>query len=81
MTKVICYEKSNNGDIWAKFLKRMGFTVICAFNGRTENAVLPFILLLGMSYEKYALAWSIKCNSIAFLYILINPTLKQEVTF
>lgn len=81
MTKVICYEKSNNGNTWAKFLKRRGFIVICAFNGRTETAVLPWILLLGMSYEKYALGWSIKCNWIAFLYILINPILKQEVTF
>lgn len=72
MTKVICYEKSNNSDTGARLLKRTGLIVICAFNGRTENAVLPWILLLGMSDEKWALGWSIKCNWIAFLYILIN---------
>lgn len=81
MAKVIRYEKPNNGNTGAKFLKRTGFIFIYAFNGRAENAVLPWILLLGMSYEKRALGWSIKCNWIAFLYILINPILKQEVTF
>lgn len=78
MTKVICYEKSNNGNTWARLLKRTGLIVICAFNGRTENAVLPWILLLGMSDEKWALGWSIKCNWIAFLYILINLFLKKS---
>lgn len=41
MAKVIRYEKPNNGNTGAKFLKRTGFIFICAFNGRAENAVLP----------------------------------------